>query len=101
MDLDNMITVRMTKQIGVNLNKYNKEARLRKEEQIKDATTSRLVSSNLIDQPDGRKAQLSDFKIIKVIDKGSFGKVFLVVNSFTGQLHAMKRINKDILIAKK
>jgi serine/threonine protein kinase len=55
----------------------------------------------MVEQPDGRKAQLSDFKIIKVIDKGSFGKVFLVANNFTGQLHAMKRINKDILIAKK
>jgi serine/threonine protein kinase len=44
---------------------------------------------------------LSDFKIIKVIDKGSFGKVFLVVHKHTGQLFAMKRINKDILINKK
>ena len=44
---------------------------------------------------------MEDFKIIKVIDKGSFGKVFLVANKFTGQLHAMKRINKDVLINKK
>ena len=37
---------------------------------------------------------------MKVIDKGSFGKVFLVVNKNNGQLHAMKRINKDVLIDK-
>jgi serine/threonine protein kinase len=43
---------------------------------------------------------LDDFKIKKVIDKGSFGKVFLVVNVKTGKEHAMKRINKDILIEK-
>ena len=43
---------------------------------------------------------LDDFKIKKVIDKGSFGKVFLVVNTKTGKEHAMKRINKDILIEK-
>ena len=43
---------------------------------------------------------LDDFKIKKVIDKVSFGKVFLVVNVKTGKEHAMKRINKDILIEK-
>lgn len=43
---------------------------------------------------------LEDFKIIKVIDKGSFGKVFHVVNTKDGQEYAMKRINKDILIEK-
>ena len=44
---------------------------------------------------------LEDFKIRKVIDKGSFGKVFLVVNHLNGKLYAMKRINKDVLINKK
>ena len=43
---------------------------------------------------------LEDFKIKKVIDKGSFGKVFHVVNTKDGQEYAMKRINKDILIEK-
>lgn len=43
---------------------------------------------------------LEDFKIKKVIDKGSFGKVFLVVCQRTGNMYAMKRINKDILIDK-
>jgi hypothetical protein len=31
-----------------------------------------------------REAKLDDFKIVKVIDKGSFGKVFLVVNKYSG-----------------
>jgi serine/threonine protein kinase len=44
--------------------------------------------------------RLEDFKIKKVIDKGSFGKVFLVVNKQNKKLYAMKRINKDILIDK-
>lgn len=44
---------------------------------------------------------LDDFKIVKVIDKGSFGKVFLVKNTKNDKLYAMKRINKDILIEKK
>jgi len=46
------------------------------------------------------ETKLADFKIKKVIDKGSFGKVFLVVNTKTGINYAMKRINKDILIEK-
>lgn len=46
------------------------------------------------------EVRLEDFKIKKVIDKGSFGKVFLVVHTKTGRELAMKRINKDILIEK-
>ena len=45
--------------------------------------------------------KLEDFKIIKVLDKGSFGKVFLVENKLNGRLYAMKRIRKDVLIEKK
>lgn len=45
--------------------------------------------------------KLTDFRIVKVIDKGSFGKVFLVLNTKNDKLYAMKRINKDILIDKK
>jgi len=46
------------------------------------------------------KVTLEDFKIKKVIDKGSFGKVFHVINIRDGKEYAMKRINKDILIEK-
>ena len=45
--------------------------------------------------------KLEDFKIIKVLDKGSFGKVFLVENKLNNRLYAMKRIRKDVLIEKK
>lgn len=48
----------------------------------------------------GTEISLEDFKIKKVIDKGSFGKVFLVVNIKDGKEYAMKRINKDVLIEK-
>ena len=44
---------------------------------------------------------MDDFKIQRVIDKGSFGKVFLVVNVKTREMYALKRINKDVLIEKK
>jgi serine/threonine protein kinase len=55
-------------------------------------------------RPMGGKDQtgvkLEDFDILKVIDKGSFGKVFLVELRSNGHLYAMKRIRKDILIEK-
>ncbi len=44
--------------------------------------------------------RLEDFVIKKVIDKGSFGKVFLVQNSNTGKVYAMKRLNKDVILQK-
>ena len=44
--------------------------------------------------------RLEDFEVLKVIDKGSFGKVFLVELKSNGHLYAMKRIRKDLLIEK-
>ena len=44
--------------------------------------------------------QLKDFTIKKIIDKGSFGKVFLVQNNLTKKMYAMKRLNKDVIIEK-
>lgn len=36
--------------------------------------------AGVVEQDDKKEVKLEDFKIIKVIDKGSFGKVFHVVN---------------------
>jgi serum/glucocorticoid-regulated kinase 2 len=44
------------------------------------------------------EVRLSDFNIISVIGRGSFGKVCLVEYKNTGELYAMKSIKKDILI---
>lgn len=43
---------------------------------------------------------LKDFLIRKIIDKGSFGKVFLVENKNNGKVYAMKRLNKDVVLQK-
>mgnify|MGYP002629835196 CR=1 FL=1 len=43
-------------------------------------------------------AKLEDFKIKKMIGKGTFGKVFLVEQEGTGRQFAMKCIRKDIII---
>jgi|LauGreDrversion4_2_1035121.scaffolds.fasta_scaffold338644_1 serine/threonine protein kinase len=72
-----------------------------KEEQIKDSSgSSQLLVARATLSEEEKQYSLEDFKIRKMIDKGSFGKVFLVVNKKNGRLYAMKRINKDILIDK-
>jgi len=43
---------------------------------------------------------LDDFRVRKVIDKGSFGEVFLTEHLADGKLYAMKRIKKSILTDK-
>jgi len=47
---------------------------------------------------DKKEANLKDFKIKKMIGKGTFGKVFLVERTATGELYAMKCIRKDIIL---
>ena len=42
--------------------------------------------------------ELRDFALIKMINKGGFGKVFLAKNVINGKYYAMKRIRKDLLI---
>ena len=40
----------------------------------------------------------SDFKILKTIGRGSYGKVYMVSHLITGQIFAMKSVKKEILI---
>jgi serine/threonine protein kinase len=81
------------------LDKYNAPAKLSKAKKEKDSGPSQC----LVGRPglNNENITLEDFTILKVIDKGSFGKVFLVSNKKMGKLYAMKRINKDVLIEKK
>ena len=39
-----------------------------------------------------------DFNLIKVIGRGTFGKVLLVTEKNTGQVFAMKALRKDIIL---
>ena len=57
------------------------QAKIVEEEKIKDAGgETQLLIARLGLSHDEKVFKLEDFKIRKVIDKGSFGKVFLVVN---------------------
>ena len=79
--------------------KYNTQEKLQQERDQKNGGASQC----LIGKPGmhGEVVNLEDFEIVKVIDKGSFGKVFLVTNRKMGKMFAMKRINKDLLLQKK
>ncbi|CAM9553864.1 unnamed protein product [Ascophyllum nodosum] len=48
--------------------------------------------------PAKRKVGLDSFKIVRVIGKGSFGKVFLVREKVGGEIYAMKVLRKDNII---
>mmetsp|Transcript_32609 Transcript_32609/g.24090 ORF Transcript_32609/g.24090 Transcript_32609/m.24090 type:complete len:197 (+) Transcript_32609:458-1048(+) len=43
-------------------------------------------------------AQLEDFKVISIIGRGSFGKVYLVQSKVEERLFAMKSIRKDLVL---
>lgn len=43
-------------------------------------------------------ASVDDYKIIKLIGKGGFGKVFLVQHKETKNYHAMKCMRKDEIL---
>ena len=46
-----------------------------------------------------KQPDLRDFKVQKLIGKGSFGKVFLVLNKIDGKAYAMKVIRKDYMLS--
>ena len=43
-------------------------------------------------------AILEDFKLIRIVGKGTFGKVFQCVHNKTGKIYAMKCIRKDVVL---
>lgn len=45
-----------------------------------------------------KSIKLEDFKVLKVIGRGSFGKVCLVEHNVTKEIYAMKGLKKDLLI---
>ena len=44
-----------------------------------------------------QKIRKNDFAILKVIGRGSFGKVFMVKKRGTENVFAMKTLNKDVV----
>ena len=56
--------------------------------------------SNLLDST-ADTIKIEDFKILKVIGRGSFGKVYMVKKKSDGAIYAMKTLKKDFVIRTK
>lgn len=52
----------------------------------------------IFNTPGSQKVGLKDFEVIKVIGRGSFGKVMKVKHRGTGQIFAMKALRKDVVV---
>lgn len=44
-----------------------------------------------------KKISLNDFELIKVIGRGSFGKVYMVKRNGTENYYAMKKLKKEVV----
>ena len=44
-----------------------------------------------------KKISLTDFELIKVVGRGSFGKVYLVKRNGTENYYAMKKLKKEVV----
>lgn len=60
--------------------------------------TGECMFSRQDDAVDVSKFKFEDYKIIKHIGRGTFGKVYLVKNVKTNKLFAMKSIRKDVVL---
>eukprot|EP01035_Chromulina_nebulosa_P020561 gene20561-26666_t len=67
-----------------------------------DVAESKAIDPNLIRySPKNRKVNLDDFELVRVIGKGSFGKVSLVKKRSDNVLYAMKVLSKPNIIKRK
>lgn len=59
-----------------------------------------LVKLQSVDETSTTKSsvQKTDFQIVKVIGRGSFGKVYLVKHNILGTYHAMKSVKKELVL---
>jgi hypothetical protein len=81
----------------VDLGRYNTKEKIARESAYMASGKAACILVGRLNNTNG-PVSLTDFIIKKVIDKGSFGKVFLVQNQKTEKVYAMKRLNKDIVL---
>jgi serine/threonine protein kinase len=71
-----------------------KNLSLTQENETKIESTEEFLYTE-VEDPECQKLSHTDFEIIQVLGKGSFGEVFLVKMTSTGQYYAMKVLQKE------
>jgi len=67
------------------------------ENEVKNSISD-LPSQVVFKKPSKEDASLNDFELMRIVGKGTFGKVFQVLHSKTGKIYAMKCIRKDVVL---
>ena len=53
---------------------------------------------NMLNNSQGVKLSVDDFQLLKVVGRGSFGKVYLAKKKTSSQIYAVKTLKKDFII---
>jgi len=69
-----------------------------KDKQGKEGETAGAAPTLDFIKEENEDAALEDFKIVKMVGKGTFGKVFLVQHYANKKFYAMKTIRKDVIL---
>lgn len=68
------------------------------EESFKNDTEDRTTTLFTMDKNKNQVVKLEDFKILKLLGRGGFGKVMLCQKSSDGKLYAMKILRKKDIV---
>ena len=59
---------------------------------------AQVPAKMVFQKKDAMDAKLEDFILLRIVGKGTFGKVFQCQHTVTGKIYAMKCIRKDVVL---
>ncbi len=91
-EIDNLTTEKTQKRIELlNMNSNSKNMSIKNDYRIES-------DYDEVTRLEKTKVRIDDFNLIKLVGKGSFGKVFLVNAKNTDNFYAMKALKKDVVL---